>query len=53
MHGCYLRAPDDVSEDHRVHLLTAIWVGIGAAVIVFVTVVLFFRGASRSDLGSR
>jgi hypothetical protein len=34
------------------HLSTALWVGIGAAVMLLAVGILFFRGSSSPDLGA-
>ena len=34
------------------HVASLLWIGIGAVVVAVVTVWLFFRGVSTTDLGS-
>jgi hypothetical protein len=41
-----------VEQDDRMHVYGLLWIGIGAAVVACVTVWLFFRRASTTDLGS-
>lgn len=41
----------DVADDHRMHLASALWIGIGAIALAIGAILLFFRGSSE-DLGA-
>jgi len=37
---------------YTMHLSTAVWLGVGATMVVLAVIVLFVRGSSAADLGS-